>query len=35
VEYSEKAKAAIADFPESEAKHGLLDMADKAIKRQK
>lgn len=34
-EYSEKAMAAIADFPESEAKDGLMDMAEKTIRRQK
>lgn len=34
-DYSEKAIAAIADFPESEAKDGLVEMAQKTIKRQK
>lgn len=34
-DYSEKAMAAIADFPDSEAKDGLLDMAEKTIKRRK
>ncbi|KAG5973402.1 hypothetical protein E4U58_005227 [Claviceps cyperi] len=34
-DYSEKAIAAIADFPESEAKDGLIEMAQKTIKRQK
>jgi hexaprenyl-diphosphate synthase len=34
-EYSEKAMAAIAGFPESEAKDGLMEMARKTIKRQK
>lgn len=34
-EYSEKAMAAIADFPESEAKDGLMEMAEKTIRRQK
>ena len=32
-DYSEKAMAAIADFPPSEAKDGLIDMAEKTIKR--
>ncbi|KAK2591590.1 coq1 putative hexaprenyl diphosphate synthase [Conoideocrella luteorostrata] len=34
-DYSEKAIEAIADFPESEAKDGLIEMAQKTIKRQK
>lgn len=34
-DYSEKAMAAIADFPDSEAKDGLMEMAQKTIKRQK
>jgi hexaprenyl-diphosphate synthase len=34
-DYSEKAMAAIADFPASEAKDGLMDMAEKTIKRKK
>jgi hexaprenyl-diphosphate synthase len=34
-DYSEKAMEAIADFPDSEAKQGLVDMAEKTIKRQK
>jgi len=34
-EYSEKAMAAIADFPDSEAKDGLMEMAEQTIKRQK
>ncbi|KAF4591855.1 decaprenyl-diphosphate synthase subunit 1 [Ophiocordyceps camponoti-floridani] len=34
-EYSVKAIAAIADFPASEAKDGLVEMAKKTIKRQK
>ncbi|KAG5971652.1 hypothetical protein E4U55_001143 [Claviceps digitariae] len=34
-DYSEKAIAAIADFPDSEAKDGLIEMAQKTIKRQK
>ncbi|KAG6012812.1 hypothetical protein E4U43_007631 [Claviceps pusilla] len=34
-DYSEKAIAAIVDFPESEAKDGLIEMAQKTIKRQK
>ncbi|RFU78569.1 decaprenyl-diphosphate synthase subunit 1 [Trichoderma arundinaceum] len=34
-DYSEKAVAAIADFPDSEAKDGLIEMAHKTIKRQK
>lgn len=33
-DYSSKAIAAIADFPESEAKDGLIEMAQKTIKRQ-
>ncbi|KAI9901942.1 hypothetical protein N3K66_003759 [Trichothecium roseum] len=35
VDYSEKAVAAIAHFPDSEAKAGLVEMAQKVIKRQK
>lgn len=34
-DYSERAIAAIADFPDSEAKDGLIEMAVKALKRQK
>ncbi|KAG5916986.1 hypothetical protein E4U42_007426 [Claviceps africana] len=34
-DYSEKAIAAIAGFPESEAKDGLVEMAQRTIKRQK
>ncbi|KAK5995455.1 putative hexaprenyl pyrophosphate synthase [Cladobotryum mycophilum] len=34
-DYAEKAIAALADFPDSEAKDGLIDMAHKTIKRQK
>ncbi|POR31599.1 Putative hexaprenyl pyrophosphate synthase, mitochondrial [Tolypocladium paradoxum] len=34
-DYSDKAIAAIADFPDSEAKDGLIEMAQKTIKRQK
>ncbi|KAK0384649.1 hypothetical protein NLU13_8735 [Sarocladium strictum] len=34
-DYSERAIAAIADFPDSEAKDGLIDMAEKTIKRRK
>ncbi|KAG6001063.1 hypothetical protein E4U21_004706 [Claviceps maximensis] len=34
-DYSGKAIAAIADFPDSEAKDGLIEMAQKTIKRQK
>lgn len=34
-EYSEKAMEAIAWFPDSEAKEGLMEMAEKTIKRQK
>lgn len=34
-EYSEKAIAALDNFPDSEAKDGLIDMALKALKRQK
>ncbi|CAH0026312.1 unnamed protein product [Clonostachys rhizophaga] len=34
-EYSEKAMSAIAHFPESEAKDGLMEMAHKTIKRNK
>ena len=35
LEYSEKAMAAIAGFPDSEAKDGLMEMAEQTIKRQK
>ncbi|KAM5345878.1 hypothetical protein ACJ41O_011739 [Fusarium nematophilum] len=34
-QYVDKAIAAIADFPESEAKDGLIEMAHKSLKRQK
>ncbi|RSL86441.1 putative hexaprenyl pyrophosphate synthase, mitochondrial [Fusarium floridanum] len=34
-EYVDKAIASIADFPESEAKDGLIEMAHKSLKRQK
>lgn len=34
-DYSDKAIAAIADFPDSEAKDGLVEMALKTIMRQK
>ncbi|CAM1508974.1 Fc.00g027130.m01.CDS01 [Cosmosporella sp. VM-42] len=34
-EYSEKAIAAIADFPDSEAKDGLIEMAQKTLQRKK
>lgn len=34
-EYSEKAIAAIRDFPDSEAKDGLIEMAAKTLTRQK
>lgn len=34
-DYSEKAIAAISGFPDSEAKDGLIEMAQKTIKRQK
>ncbi|KHO00587.1 decaprenyl-diphosphate synthase subunit 1 [Metarhizium album ARSEF 1941] len=34
-DYSEKAMAAIADFPESEAKDGLVEMVQRTIKRQR
>lgn len=34
-DYSEKAIAAIADFPDSEAKAGLVEMAEKTLKRTK
>ncbi|KAK4077155.1 uncharacterized protein Triagg1_4122 [Trichoderma aggressivum f. europaeum] len=34
-DYSERAVAAIADFPDSEAKDGLIEMAHKTIQRQK
>ncbi|KAF4508083.1 hypothetical protein G6O67_004511 [Ophiocordyceps sinensis] len=34
-DYSEKAIAAIADFPDSEAKDGLVEMAHQTIRRQK
>ncbi|KAJ3472387.1 hypothetical protein NLG97_g11031 [Lecanicillium saksenae] len=34
-DYSEKAIAAIAHFPESEAKNGLIEMAEKTVKRKK
>ncbi|KAL2876887.1 coq1 putative hexaprenyl diphosphate synthase [Colletotrichum sp. CLE4] len=34
-DYSERAIAAISDFPESEAKDGLIEMAMKALKRTK
>ncbi|KAM4065693.1 polyprenyl synthetase domain-containing protein [Hirsutella rhossiliensis] len=34
-DYSDKAIAAIADFPDSEAKDGLVEMAQKTIRRQK
>jgi len=34
-DYSDRAIAAIADFPDSEAKDGLIEMAQKTIKRQK
>lgn len=34
-DYSEKAIAAIADFPPSEAKDGLIEMAEKMMSRQK
>ena len=34
-EYADKAKAAIADLPESEAKDGLYDMCEKTMKRRK
>ncbi|KAG6031301.1 hypothetical protein E4U41_007624 [Claviceps citrina] len=34
-DYSDKAIAAIADFPASEAKEGLIEMAQKTIERQK
>lgn len=34
-DYSDKAVAAIADFPASEAKDGLVEMAQKTVKRQK
>ncbi|KAL6803897.1 isoprenoid synthase domain-containing protein [Trichoderma sp. SZMC 28012] len=34
-DYSERAIAAIADFPDSEAKDGLIEMAHKTIQRQK
>ncbi|KAL7924739.1 isoprenoid synthase domain-containing protein [Trichoderma austrokoningii] len=34
-DYSEKAIAAIADFPDSEAKDGLIEMAHKTIQRKK
>ncbi|ATY66269.1 decaprenyl-diphosphate synthase subunit 1 [Cordyceps militaris] len=34
-DYSEKAIAAIAHFPDSEAKDGLIEMAEKTVKRKK
>jgi hexaprenyl-diphosphate synthase len=34
-EYVDKAIASIADFPDSEAKDGLIEMAHKSLKRQK
>lgn len=34
-DYAEKAIAALKDFPESEAKDGLVEMAVKTIKRRK
>ena len=34
-DYADKAIAAIAHFPESEAKDGLIEMAQKTLKRQK
>jgi len=34
-DYSENAIAAIRDFPDSEAKDGLIEMAVKTLKRQK
>lgn len=34
-DYAEKAIAALKDFPASEAKDGLVEMAVKAIKRRK
>lgn len=34
-DYSDRAIAAISDFPPSEAKDGLMEMALKTIKRQK
>lgn len=34
-DYSDRAIAAISDFPPSEAKDGLIEMALKTIKRQK
>lgn len=34
-DYAEKAIAAISQFPDSEAKDGLIEMAVKTLKRQK
>lgn len=34
-DYADKAIDAIAHFPESEAKDGLIEMAQKTLKRQK
>lgn len=34
-EYADKAMAAIGDFPDSEAKAGLLEMCEKTMKRRK
>jgi len=34
-DYVDKAKAAIAGFPESEAKNGLLEMCSKVMNRRK
>lgn len=34
-EYADKAVAAIHDFPDSEAKAGLIEMAEKTMRRRK
>jgi hexaprenyl-diphosphate synthase len=34
-DYAEKAIAAVSQFPESEAKQGLIEMAVKTLKRKK
>lgn len=35
VEYKDKAIAALNNFPDSEAKQGLIEMAEKTLKRRK
>lgn len=34
-DYADKAVAAIADFPDSDAKSGLIEMCEKTMKRRK